>query len=149
MSLNDDIALIEAKIDAAVNLALRDDVGELAKVFLSQSVKENVYDKYNPRVYWRRKSEGGLMDIDTMESRYDPATKTLEVESMNVDDDTGRRVAPVVESGVGYNYIRRGAKYLLPRPFHKPAEDNLIKSGVVDNALSMRLTQAGFKVTKI
>ena len=81
--------------------------------------------------------QGGLSDTENMEARYDPATMTLEVEDVRRDEDTGRLVAPVVESGRGYKYSSPGA-----RPFHFYAE-KMMGQGLFESALNEGLREAG------
>lgn len=139
MSLAADLAMFTAKLNTAVQSAMEGPVADTAKAFLADAVETEVYDVYDPVYYERKKNEGGLSDIDNMEATYDAANMTLEVEDVRRDEETGRLVAPVVESGRGYRYFSPGA-----RPFHKVAEENMAKTGELERALEYGLRQAGF-----
>lgn len=146
MSLTQDLAQFRAKLNTAVDQAMENYVGAAAVLKIADAVETEVYDEYRPKVYVRRKEHGGLSDISPQNIvvQYDPTTKTLHVTDMNRDDETGRLVAPVVESGQGYTY-----KTIPPRPFHKVAEENMITDGDFEEALAFGLTAQGFKVTRI
>ena len=137
MSLNGDLALFRAKLDDAIQKSMEGVVADTAKAALRQAVKERVYDVYSPQEYIRHEDNGGLSDVRNMEARYDKATMTLEVEDVRRDEDTNRLVAPVVESGRGYNYFSPG-----PRPFHAYAEQ-MMGQGLFESALNEGLREAG------
>lgn len=139
MSLNGDLALFRAKLDNAIQKSMEGVVADIAKSALRQAVYEKVYDPsvYTPIRYERKMDQGGLSDVRNMEARYDKATMTLEVEDVRRDEDTTRLVAPVVESGRGYNYFSPGA-----RPFHAYAEQ-MMGQGLFESALNEGLREAG------
>ena len=137
MSLQTDLALFRAKLDKAIQQSMEGVVADMAKAALKQAVYERVYDVYSPVRYERKMDQGGLSDTENMEARYDPATMTLEVEDVRRDEDTGRLVAPVVESGRGYKYSSPGA-----RPFHAYAE-KMMGQGLFESALNEGLREAG------
>lgn len=139
MSLNGDLALFRAKLDKAIQQSMEGVVADMAKAALRQAVYDFVYDPsvYTPQQYERHYDNGGLSDVRNMEARYDPATMTLEVEDVRRDEETGRLVAPVVESGRGYTYFSPG-----PRPFHFYAE-KMMGQGLFESALNEGLREAG------
>lgn len=147
MGISADIALFRAKLNGAVDLAMENYVGSAAVLKIADAVETEVYGKYDPVMYERRKGNGGLSDIspENIVVEYDAGTKTLTVTDMNRDEATGRLVAPVVESGVGYQYnVDIG-----PRPFHKVAEERMISDGDFEEALEFGLKSQGFQVEKI
>lgn len=80
-----------------------------------------------------------------MESKYDPSTMTLEVQDMSRGDDTGRLIAPVVESGKGYQWKKSTIyKTKQPRPFHKEAQSMVMREGIFSDALRYQLKRDGF-----
>lgn len=145
MGISADIAAFRAKLNMAIDRAMESNVGAAAVRKIAEAVQTEVYDAYVPKVYVRRKENGGLIDTspDNIVVSYDSTTKTLRVADMNRDNETGRLVAPVVESGKGYTY-----KTIPPRPFHKAAEEKMITDGDFEEALAFGLTAQGFKVTK-
>lgn len=125
---------LDGVIDEAMELKVRN----AAAGYIQAAVVTEVYMKYEPRGYQRKLDYHGLADIreapaGSIESQYDSRTKTLTVENVREDWEPtmkkheGRNVAKVVESGEGYDW-----KPIRPRPFHRVAEQNLIKGGDVD-----------------
>ena len=147
MGISADLALFRAKRNTAVDETMRGWVALGAVKKLQDAIQEEVYDAYQPHEYVRRGYNGGLIESspENWDEQYDAATKTLTVRSTNRDDETGRLVAPVVESGKGYRYkVKIG-----PRPFHSVAEENMIKDGVFEDALETGLKTKGFTVRKV
>lgn len=146
MAIEDIVARFNAKLDAAIGQAMENDVATMVRVALATAVQTEVYDAYQPHMYERRGPEdGGLQSQskDVMVATYDPATMTLEVQDMSRDDDTGRLIAPVVESGEAYQYPWKGQK---ARPFHERAQEDVVESGWFEGALVSALRGAGFTV---
>lgn len=146
MGISADLAMFRAKLNAAVDWAMQGYVAAAAEKTLQDAIQSEVYDAYTPKVYERRMYDGGLIDMsrDNLEENYDAAEKLLTVRNINRDDFTGRLVAPVVESGIGYTFVDIG-----PRPFHKVAEQRMISDGTFDEAMQAALTARGFIVRKI
>lgn len=146
MAIEDIVAQFNAKLNAAVGQAMENDVAAMVRVALSNAVETEVYDEYQPHMYKRRGPvDGGLQsqNKDVMVATYDPSTMTLEVQDMSRDDETGRLIAPVVESGEGYKFPWDGQK---PRPFHEKAQEEVVQSGWFEGALISALRGAGFTV---
>lgn len=147
MGISADLALFRAKLNTAIDRAMESYVASAAVLKIADAVQSEVYDAYDPVMYQRRMGNGGLSDIspENIVSEYDAGTKTLILRDMNRDDVTGRLVAPVVESGMGYQFkVDVG-----PRPFHKVAEENMIADGDFEEALEFGLKSQGFQVEKI
>lgn len=140
MGLDEDLAAFEARLDAAIQSAMETEVTEAAKSTLQESVYTQVYDKYQPKMYLRAGDFGGLSDEQEMEAEYDPLARKLTVTDMRRDEDDGRLVAPVVESGRGYRYRLRPNPG--PRPFHSVAEAEM-GNGLFEAALAAGLRRAG------
>lgn len=82
-----------------------------------------------------------------MEAKYDPSTMTLEVQDRSRDRDSGRLIAPVVESGKGYQWkSRRFTKQSRHARSIRKAQELAIGTGLVREALAKSLTESGFKV---
>lgn len=148
MSIEAFVSKFNATLDEAVHQAMETDVTDSAKAMIAGAVQTEVYNAYEPVMYQRRGElgeDGGLNDFDVMEAQYDRTTMTLEVQDMSRDEETGRLIAPVVESGKGYQYKWPGQK---PRPFHKKAQEDLAASGLVNEALKKSLKAFGFSVDK-
>ena len=132
--INEFMDALDGVIDEAMEFKVRD----AAAGYIQAAVITEVYMKYPNPKYERKMMNHGLADIreapvGSLESHYEPQTKTLTVEDVREDWEPtmrkheGRKVAPVVESGQGYDW-----RTIKPRPFHHVAEQNLIKSGDVD-----------------
>lgn len=152
MGIEQDVAMFEAKLNAAIDIAMQTDVLDIAKIEISNAVDKEVYKNYDPTMYQRRKfSKGGLADVNVINKvSYDPVNRILEVRDDSVDGKTGRLVAPVVESGKGYTWKNSNiyAMQPFPRPFHKIAEHNLKVSGEFEKALEISLISQGFEAKK-
>ena len=143
MSLAQDIAAFEARLNNAIHATMQAQVADTAKAAMQEALDEKVYGAYEPTYYQRKYKAGGLADPENMETEYDRATMTLTMENVRRDEVTNRLVAPVVESGRGYNYYS-----LPPRPFHAYTEE-LMGNGLFEQALEYGLKQAGFTVKKV
>lgn len=145
MSLKQDIDRFLAELDAAIDSAMEFEVAEISKNYIADAVETEVYEKYDPVVYKRRRdTDGGLQDKNAMIAEYDVATKTLTVESQGIDQSTGVIAAHIVEETYNYEYPPR--RDIGLRPFHSIAEENLIKSGDAERALAEGLKRMGFDV---
>ena len=144
MAIEQFVAEYCAALDDAIEYAMEVEVATMARVAIHNAVESEVYEKYDPLVYRRRGDDGGLADQsqDNMEAVYDRQTRTLTVQDVNEDDDTGRRVAPIVESGRGYQYPVKGMK---ARPFHSVAQKNMVDDGWFSGALRTGLKHKGSK----
>lgn len=129
--------LVEQSLDHIMEHEMKD----AAVAAIQRNVEMRVYAEYEPKVYNRKMYENGLLDPSNMESEYDRVTKTLTVEDVRTDweptspTNPGRKVAPVVESGSGYDFRR-----IKPRPFHKFAEADL-DDGLADAILTLAMEQ--------
>lgn len=142
MALTGDLAIFEKSLDNAINDTLTHEVTDKAKEYLADAIQSEVYDKWDPKMYIRQKTNGGLQDPSLMEATLeDPINHILTVQDVRRDDHTGRLVAPVVESGEGYNYVDIPA-----RPFHIIAEKNLETTGAFQNSVTSGLRSRGFVI---
>ncbi len=144
MAIEQAVAEYCAALDDAIEYAMEVEVAVVARVAIHNAVETEVYAAYDPVMYRRRGVYGGLADQhpDNMEANYDRGTRTLTVQDVNEDDDTGRLVAPVVESGRGYEFRWHGQK---PRPFHSVAQKEMMDTGWFSDALKIGLRAKGFK----
>lgn len=133
-------------LDMAVDYAMEHEITEMVKSAISVMVETEVYRQYTPKVYVRQGPYGGLQDRNEMEAEYEKQTKTLKVKDVRDDPytkdwrwrktgDPNNTVADIVENGGPWSW----KVHIGPRPFHKPAEDFLIKGGYVDSRLTQEL----------
>lgn len=129
-------------VDEILEMTMVQEVAPAAVEEVQRQIDFKVYAAYTPKVYQRKFYEHGLIDPREIDCKYESKTNTLTVEAVRDDWEptrrvhAGRNVAEVVESGNGYDY-----KHLPPRPFHKPAEDELIRSGKVDKIITSAMEQ--------
>lgn len=133
MAIEDFVRDFNRRLDDAIGRAMEGDVADAVRTAIGSAVESEVYSE---RVYKRsedhpyvRRDEtgepGGLQDRNVMEANYDPSTMTLEVQDRSQDRDSGRLIAPVVESGQGYQWKKSAIyKAKQARPFHQKAQEN-------------------------
>lgn len=151
MSLMDEYAAWKAGLTEAVETALLTHVAPAVKEEMRAQVYEKVYDAYEPKLYERRYDEDGLGDIRNYEASVDVGTMTLTVENLTRDDGywrpdgaPDRFLAPVVESGSGYDYFSPG-----PRPFNEATEKEVVRDGSVERELADGLREQGYDVREV
>ena len=130
-------------VEAAVEISMTQEVAPYAIKILQEKINSEVYSVDWPNRKYKRKYEfHGLLDPREIDWKWESPTRTLTVKSIRDDweptvrNHEGRSVADVVESGIGYDWHT-----VKPRPFHKPAEDHLIMSGVVDALLNKTMRE--------
>ena len=151
MSIEDFVIKFNAALDQSIHRAMEGPVTDSVKAAIVEAVQTEVYDAYERGDFlpYIRRDEvgksGGLQDWNVMESKYDPSTMTLEVQDRSRDDDTGRLIAPVVESGSGYQWKKSEIyKTKQARPFHEEAQNMVVREGMFSDALRYQLKKDGF-----
>lgn len=141
-----DLAAFMAKLDAAIDSTMQNEVAKGAKEALRDAVYSEVYGAYTPIFFNRRMDAGGLSDVGQMETSY--GGKTLTVQDMASwqqlygGSAPGTRLAEAIASGsAAYHFHKAG-----PRPFHEEAEQQFAASGEFERLLAAGLRAAGFKV---
>lgn len=141
-----DLAAFMAKLDAAIDSAMQNEVAKGAKEALRDAAYSEVYGAYTPIFFNRRMDAGGLSDVGQMETSY--GGKTLTVQDMASwqqlygGSAPGTRLAEAIASGfAAYHFHKAG-----PRPFHEEAEQQFAASGEFGRLLAAGLRAAGFKV---
>ena len=141
-----DLAAFMAKLDAAIDSAMQNEVAKGAKEALRDAAYSEVYGAYTPIFFNRRMDAGGLSDVGQMEASY--GGKTLTVQDMASwqqlygGSAPGTRLAEAIASGsAAYHFHKAG-----PRPFHEEAEQQFAASGEFGRLLAAGLRAAGFKV---
>jgi hypothetical protein len=133
---------LEKYLNEKIKKSLANEVSNVARETMSKHVITDVYDKYQPTEYERT---GDLYkDISTTMKNEN----TLVVENVARDEDSGRLIAPVVESGVGYEW--EDSRIYKMQPFERPFVENTAKeleSGLAKQALAEGLRKQGLDVT--
>jgi hypothetical protein len=137
------LADLERYLNQKISKALETTVSEEAKKTMSEHVEIDVYDRYNPTSYERT---GALADESNIQTTM-INDNTLEIENVRKDEETGRLVAPVIESGKGYEwgYNRNLNEVIGERPFIQETAKDLA-SGKALAALAEGLKKQGLDV---
>jgi hypothetical protein len=136
------LADIEKYLNQKIKKSLSNEVADVARDTMSKHVMSDVYQAYEPTQYQRT---GDLYkDISTAMKN----DNTLEIENVARDEETGRLIAPVVESGEGYEWEK--SRIYQMQPFPRPFVENTAKeleSGLAKEALADGLRKQGLDVT--
>ena len=142
-NLNDLYKFLETKISES----LKDNVAKKSVKVMQETIKEEVYAEYTPKMYDRHYYDSGLIDEENIETKL-LDKKTLSIR--NIREEDGKDIAYVVETGDGYDYLpplyspydMKGRTYLQPRPFTKRTREKL-KDRLAKEALKEGLQQRG------
>jgi|SRR5579875_3158218 len=138
------LADLERYLNDKIRNALETEVKKVAVQTMQSEVVTSVYDKYTPTQYERT---GGLAQEQNIKSTL-INDNTLEIENVREDEETGRLVAPVVESGTGYTW--KESQIYKRQPFPRPFVENTAKDlegGLAKKALADGLKRQGLDVT--
>ena len=146
------------KIDDAMTKEVFDEVRDEE----TTTIYSEVYKVYTPRIYRRRGEYGGLGDPYNIEIRGGVAKGGVMVVVNMTDPNpggctsdanvtTGKNLPELVEFGDGYKFYRydfpkRGAAYMGPRPFTAKTIENLKKSRAHISAMKAGLKRQGINV---
>lgn len=126
------------QMERNINKHIRATLYEKRNAFVDiakEKVQSEVYDKYEPEEYMR---------TGKLAKSFKTKQITHGIEIDNTRTENGRDIAEVVEKGhynsEGYEYVTRGAPYLLPRPFMQNA-----KQEIKDRKLHVTELQKGLK----
>lgn len=101
---------------------------DLARESMKQSIKHNVYSKYRPGAYVRRRENGGLIADENIfvEVYRDKTTGNIIGYVKNITEGVGNayELDEVIESGIGYDW--EDSKIFNLQPFPRPFYDDTI-----------------------
>ena len=121
---------------------MKKEVSWESQTTMQKHVVEDVYDKYDSQ-YDNKYHMGGLLDIENIETKMIDDT-TLRIENIRKDEESGRYVANVIETGKGY-YTDWLDERIGERPFiHNTFEE--LKNGRAVIALKKGLLRQGLNV---
>lgn len=134
------------KLDNAIDDSLENEVYNVAVEVMKEKIEERVYNAYSSKAskpYIRRYDDGGLLDDNNIRKKVYKSKHSINIKNMT---DNGKTVN-VVESGKGYTWTASEIYKMqpFPRPFHKPAEEELINSGKAKKALIKGIKRNGIK----
>ena len=147
---------LEAELYKRVDKALENEVGEYVKDVMQTVIKRDVYDVYTPKMYHRRGEYGGLADKENMNTIAEDGVLTvtnttmaypyLDMEQNTFSQNAGQLLAPIIESGDGYD-CTKWAYYGRPRPFMHNTEIELSNSKwAIEAMLAEGLIRQGIEV---
>ena len=146
MALTGDLALFEARLDAAIDAAMQAEIADGAKEALQRAAGTEVYDAYAPEFYSRRGAAGGIADTANMTASYVDKTLTITDDApwqqlWGGSVPTGKLAEAIAAGDSRYNMGNAG-----PRPFHQEAEREFSQSGEFARLLAQGLRMRGFDV---
>ena len=137
----DDIEELYADLLNEIKNTVADEIAKEMKKIEQEVIDRNVYSVFSPKVYERRKDDGGLRSEDNMVEgiSIDGDSVIVEVENMTTGNERYNdywkgEIQPLIESG---SYMWNG-KMPPPRPFIDDAQrevDNRIEK-IVEDALN-------------
>lgn len=141
-SLNDFLDYLQTAVDDAV----QNEVFEKIKEVLLSHIASDVYGAYpKPKMYDRRGSSGGFSDpANIVNEGSGHELRVVNITPPNPlgepEATTDKNLASVIETGSGYDYFSPGA-----RPFNENATNDLLRSGVLIDAIIDGLKRQGIK----
>ena len=149
-----------AKLDKAIENALRNEVAEVVKGALADAAISEVYNAYEPEFLSRRdpvhgggnttasKAGGGITDTANMHVEAVGNTLTVSDDAPYQQLWGGTRPSsPRLAEAIATGDARFHMEKAGPRPFHETAKRKAIDSGEAEKALIAGLKRQGFDVT--
>lgn len=149
-----------AKLDLAIENALKNEVAEVVKGALAQAAIEEVYDAYEPEFLsrrdpvhgatnkWLKTSGGGITDKSQMHVEAVGNTLTVSDDAPYQQLWGGTRPSsPRLAEAIATGDPRFHMEKAGPRPFHEKAKRKVIDSGDAEKALIAGLKRQGIDVT--
>lgn len=137
---------IEKQLQPQINRALKTQVAEVVVAEISRSVKDNVYDEYEPLRYNRT---GKLASPDYIPSELVNngllrvySDRPPEYDGINKYDTVGE----VITYGEGYTWGQDLGRRIGPRPFMEPAAEALRRNREHVKAMQKGLREQGLDV---
>ena len=152
--LYSELVRIERLLQPAINKTMEREVHGTVQSTMIRMIKEHVYDAYTPKgrePYQRRRTSGGLEDPDNIVGYwlddYTYAIENITTGNKDVGFDSDKKIAPIIETGIGYNWTRSQIyNNPFPRPFIKETRNKLASSKKHIKALKHGLRSRGFNV---
>lgn len=137
---------LEKQINQKINNAMNQEVSDQARKTMKEQIIEEVYDRYTPSPSGYKRT-GGLHQDKNIETTMEN-DNTLVVRNIRRDEDSGRLIAPVIESGIGYEWEKSKIYNMqpFPRPFNTETLRELDEKGLAKDALAKGLKRQGLDV---
>lgn len=157
---------LEKELMDCINIALDTNVADMVRDVMTDHIARDVYDKYNPKAYQRRKNQSGndigspfddtnntgLLDpnniISTIDGNGNLAVQNVTLGSRyyyengekKISQNAGEPIAEVIETGEGYDIGH------FSRPFMQNTHDEIKEHNYHVEALKDGLRKLGLEV---
>lgn len=138
------------RIKKDVKKTIENEVSNKIKETMKERIQEDVYDKYEPTQYVRRREDGGLLDDDNIKSKTISIKDNISLEITNetLSDSHLKRLDKVIEYGVGYEWedseIYKMQPY--PRPFINNTKEQIDNENIHIDTLKKSLKSKGYDI---
>jgi len=143
MAIHNSLASLQAEMQSRINKALDNEVAQIVKEQISESVKDIVYGAGTPMLYNRRDlTNGSLGDVNEMTHKVSNGVLIVEDHAEPSGNDfKGNDFVGEKDfaSRIEYGYGNEDTWYNSPREFMKDAADKLNSNGKVTEALQKAL----------
>lgn len=162
MTIREALAMANKKLLPKIDNAMSNEVFQEVQEEEAATIYEVVYKVYTPKIYRRRGDYGGMADPYNIElvggSAKGGVMVVVNMTEPNpggcMNDDmvtTGKNLPELIEYGQGYKYYqydfpKRGAAFMKPRPFTAMTIQHLKESGAHIAALKAGLQRQGLNV---
>ena len=120
-----------------------EDMQEIIKKTMQEHLETNVYAKYTPYVYQRRKEDGGLLDTDNIEIKpINNNSLDITISVKNIAEYNGypdNQFYETLAERIEYGIPRGRVPYKKSRPFMQETYEDLKQSGVVKKTLKKNM----------
>lgn len=162
VTIHEALAMANKKLISKIDDAMNSEVFKEVQDEESATIYEAVYKVYTPRMYRRRGKYGGMADYNNIEIAGGTSRGGVMVVvnltepnpggcMNNSQVTTGKNLPELIEYGDGYKFYqydfpKRGAAYMGPRPFTAKTIEHLKESKAHVAALKAGLQRQGIKV---
>lgn len=152
---------LEKELYKRINTALDTEVADTVKEVMTDHIIQDVYDKYEPKLYQRRYNDGGLLDPENIIATLGDDGELL-VQNITLGADTvygqdpsgfgyynsrnaNEFITPIIETGIGYD-VSKWKYNGVPRPFMENTHNDLEQNHYHTEALKRSLKKQGLEV---
>ena len=116
---------------------------DVIKEKIKEHLETDVYAKYTPYVYQRRKEDGGLLDPDNIEIKpINNSSLDTTISVKNIAEYNGypdNQFYETLAERIEYGIPRGRVPYKKPRPFMQETYEDLKKSGLITKTLKKNM----------
>lgn len=144
-----DLKSLFRHLEKQATKVLINDVANVAKEEMSQTIKEEVYKSYSPTEYERREDDGGLSDVRNMVAKPE-GNNEISIRNMTTGsgDDYSQLIDQIIVYGQGYTWEESEIYKMqpFPRDFYKMTAERLKGNQKHLTAFKAGMTKLGFKI---